>query len=386
MQKLDSQGQVLWTNIQFSNSNPGNAVSAAVPLAGNGFLLGGGFTLNGLVGRSFSVARTDTSGNLLSAKTYERSVQDNLVDMQPTATGNIIAVGTTSNPIGPRHLKLLLLNQNGDSLLGNNLVVRCATCFESMTAGVGDVLPLSDGGFLINASVDTTVGTTGTYRGMLVKVNANLQLVWHYVHRTSAFPIEYYTFTSLKELADRTILALGYKRGPNFNSSFQIYHFSPQGHLLSIYPFQSNICSEVWGITLDALNNNTFMIGGRCGNAGSYGMYIATVKLPSLPPVLPPFTISATNPELTAETSLGQSYPNPTAAGAIIPYSLPKSYRKASISIREIATGREVRSYALKKGSSSLKADISSLSNGLYLYTLIVDDKPIATRKLAVMR
>jgi hypothetical protein len=200
-------------------------------------------------------------------KGYERSVQDDLLDMQPTASGNIIVVGTTSNPVGPRHLKLMLLNQNGDSLLGKNLVVTCAACFESMTAGVGDVLPLSDGGFLINADVDTIVGTTITYRGMLVKVDSTLNLQWHYVHRTAALPIEYFTFTSMKELADHTILALGYKRSPNFNSSFQLYRFSSTGQLLNIYPFLSNMCNEIWATTLDALNDSTFMVGGRCGNA-----------------------------------------------------------------------------------------------------------------------
>jgi hypothetical protein len=116
-------------------------------------------------------------------------------------------------------------------------------------------------------------------------------------------------------------------------------------------------------------------------------MYIATVKIPGLPSVLPPIIINSTPAELAATAfSLGQSYPNPTASEAVIAYFLPKNYRTATITLRELATGREIKSYALKKNSSSLKVNVSSLSNGLYLYSLVIDEKPVATKKLAVMK
>lgn len=130
------------------------------------------------------------------------------------------------------------------------------------------------------------------------------------------------------------------------------------------------------------------MIGGRCGNFNpdNYGFYVAKVKILGLPLPLPPVNISGTNEELISGIGLGQSYPNPTAAEAIIPYKLPKNYRQASIIIREIATGREIKSYELKRNESILKLDLRNFSNGMYLYSLVVDEKPIATKKLAVMK
>ncbi|HSI90721.1 MAG TPA: T9SS type A sorting domain-containing protein [Adhaeribacter sp.] len=100
-----------------------------------------------------------------------------------------------------------------------------------------------------------------------------------------------------------------------------------------------------------------------------------------------PTVLSSPKPEIAREViSLGQSYPNPATASAIIPYTLPEQYSKASILLREIATGREIRRYELKRGHSSLNVDLSNLSNGLYLYSLVVDEKPVATKKLAVMK
>jgi hypothetical protein len=85
------------------------------------------------------------------------------------------------------------------------------------------------------------------------------------------------------------------------------------------------------------------------------------------------------------QIELGQSYPNPTTEAAIIPYNLPVSSKNAQLIIRDI-TGREVGNYALKKNSSSLEINLSNLHNGLYTYSLIADGKPVATKKLAVMK
>jgi hypothetical protein len=49
-------------------------------------------------------------------------------------------------------------------------------------------------------------------------------------------------------------------------------------------------------------------------------------------------------------------------------------------------TGREVGDYAIKKHSSSLEVNLKDFSNGLYTYTLLVDEKPGATKKLAVLK
>jgi hypothetical protein len=342
--------------------------------------------------KNFSFMRTDSLGNLLWNKDYSWHINDRFIDMKFARNGDVIGAGNTPSLAGPYHIKLMRVSQQGDSLDAKQLIVTNPNRNESMSPNVNSITALSDGGFLLTAATDTTTATTAAVMGMVVKVDSAFNVQWHYVHRTPT--LETYVFTKAKELTDGSLLVLGFKQTPisgaNLNG-FQLYHFDSQGQLMATYPFTSSICSQVWGITFDALNDSTFMVGGRCGNNPpvSFGFYVAKVKVAGLPPVVPPFNVPAitgTKEEFLAGITLGQSYPNPAAAEAIIPYALPKNYYKASILIREIATGREIRKYDLKRNSSSLSVDVSSLSNGLYLYSLVVDDKPVSNRKLAVMK
>jgi hypothetical protein len=94
----------------------------------------------------------------------------------------------------------------------------------------------------------------------------------------------------------------------------------------------------------------------------------------------------ATEDELaTASASLGAAYPNPAQEQVFIPYSLPAGSRQAKVVLRDI-TGREVSSYAVKQKQGNLPVNVIKLPQGIYLYTLEVDGKPIATKKLAVMK
>lgn len=384
MKKISSIGTTIFSKNFTSTPSMVNSILA---LPGKDILLGGGYGP-----KLFAFTRTDSLGNVKWSKGYAwNSYTDALMDMKFNKSAQIIAAGITDNPVGPVHIKLMLLNQNGDSLLGRQLVLTDSNRTESMFYNYSSVTPISTGGYLITGGVDTiTVAQPGgSYMAMVVKVDANLNYQWKYIHRTVT--TEEYHFTKAKELVDGKVIVLGFKSRPlttgNING-FQIYRFSPQGQLLNVYPFTSSNCTQVLGITLDALPDSTFMIGGRCGNFNpdNYGFYVAKVKIPGLPLPLPTVNISGVQEELITSTGLGQSYPNPTNSEATIPYQLPGNYQQASINIREIATGRELRKYELQRSESSLKVDLNNFSNGLYVYSLEVDGKQMATKKLAVIK
>ena len=84
--------------------------------------------------------------------------------------------------------------------------------------------------------------------------------------------------------------------------------------------------------------------------------------------------------------ALGQSYPNPAQTETIIPYTLPEGCRSSAIRVIDIFTGREVKRYSLKAqpGAGNLIISLEGMRVGLYAYILLIDDKPIATRQLAV--
>jgi hypothetical protein len=388
LNRLNANGLTQWTHNQNSAQN---LTTTILPMPGKDLLLGGWYSQ-----KDFAITRTDSLGVVKWSKGYPwGGSNEYLLDLKYTPKGNIIAAGITDKPFGPWHLKLMLLNQNGDSLKGKQLIINSINGEEGMDANFNSITPLSDGGYLLTANLDTATSSfpNGINQGTIVKVDSSFNLVWKYIHRTQA--VDEYIFTKAKELADGSVIVLGFKFRPaQGGNGFQLYRFNAQGVLKNVYPFTSSICTQTWGVTLDALSDSTFMVGGRCGNNPpiTYGFYVAKVKIPGLPAVLPPImpgTVTGLAAEQNkTESYLGQSYPNPTASTAIIPYTLPVSSRQAQLIIRDI-TGREVGNYELRKNSSSLEVNLSNLHNlhnGLYTYTLVADGKPVGTKKLAVMK
>lgn len=386
MQKLTSAGAISWSRNNYFNLTT-NVPSSILVMPDRGFLLCGHIqNISGML------LRTDSLGNTQWLKNYTRSNWDGVSHLQFTKQGKIAAYGATDVPAGPRHHYMLLLNQNGDSLNGKQLILTIPNRFESLYAHYNSLLPLSGGGFLYTGYVDTVTSAypNGLGLGTIVKVDSSFNVQWKYIHRTPA--TDGYIFTKAKELEDSTILVLGFKFRPAQGSNgFQLYHFAKKGNLLAIYPFTSSICSQVYGITFDALNDSTYVIGGRCGDNPpvTYGYYVAKVKLPGISqpmaPLLPGWVTGITPEQNKAEIYLGQSYPNPASEIAIIPYTLPVATKQAQIIIRDI-TGRELGKYEIRKSSSSLEVNLSNLQNGLYTCTLVTDGKPVATKKLAVMK
>jgi hypothetical protein len=380
LQKFDLNGQLLWNKSYNARMDRANAV---IPLNNGGYMLGG----NGMdpnQDKGFTVVRTDNQGNIVSHKSYDWSNGDGLCNMELTHNGNIIASGVTNLP--KQKLKLILLNQNGDSLKGAQFLLTNSSRHEVTLASYNSILSLMDGGFLLCGMVDTT---NFTNLGMIMKLDGNLNLVWKYIYRSN--PSIWKMYTKVKELTDGSIVALAYQRNPHISNQFWIEHFSASGQLLNSYPFVSNITNKLDAITLEALPDSSFIIGGGCYNAvpvgtqitTHYGLYVAKVKIPGLAKAV---TVTGLKPEVAMETvSLGQSFPNPATSTAIIPYMLPISYKQAQIIIRDI-TGREVEKYELRKNSSSLEVNLSNLHNGLFTYTLVIDGKPVGTKKLAVMK
>lgn len=397
LQQFSPSGSLLLNHISNPNSND-NGINSYITLPDKGYLFNG----SEIMGSSFFkliLTRTDSAGNVLWQRNHSSFAPNGLVYMEHAGNGGaIIAGGHNSGALGsPSKVKLLLTDASGNQVATNTLNLTDPTRNEGMV-----YLPpieqclvkLLNGGYLITGTVDTTNTSAGinSKLGFVAKVDANLQLVWKYIHRQPPVLPNSAYFTKANELKDGSIMVLGQNmalRNSNTpNNGFELYRLSAIGKLLASYPFTSNLYPSLYLNTLEALPDSSFIIGGQCRTAGNAqtGFYIAKVKIPNLPAGRPS-VIMANEKELAgANTNLGQSYPNPTASEAIIPYNLPKNYRQASLIIREIATGREIRSYNLKPGSNSLKADVGNLSNGLYLYTLVIDDKPIATKKLAVMK
>lgn len=84
---------------------------------------------------------------------------------------------------------------------------------------------------------------------------------------------------------------------------------------------------------------------------------------------------------------LYQSIPNPTDDVALINYYLASEGSTAEIKLY-MQEGKELQSFSLQptKGNGSVKVSLGNLTDGTYLYSLIVDGKVIDTKRLQILK
>lgn len=95
-------------------------------------------------------------------------------------------------------------------------------------------------------------------------------------------------------------------------------------------------------------------------------------------------SINETNIELSDKDviTLSQNVPNPYAEQTTITYNVPEQYGFAQIIFKTV-DGKIIKAVDItKKGKGQLNVFASDLSQGLYMYTLVVDGKVIDTKKM----
>lgn len=78
-------------------------------------------------------------------------------------------------------------------------------------------------------------------------------------------------------------------------------------------------------------------------------------------------------------------YPNPAADFALVDYQFSGSNQEVKISIYNVL-GLVVKEVALDRDDRSAKISLRDLNSGLYMYQLLVDGRPVATKKLMVRK
>ena len=76
-------------------------------------------------------------------------------------------------------------------------------------------------------------------------------------------------------------------------------------------------------------------------------------------------------------------YPNPSNSAVSISYEVKEQYTAGKIAIYDML-GKEVKEVAIADKQGIAKLNVSDLNAGIYFYSIIVDSKAIATKKLIV--
>ena len=78
-------------------------------------------------------------------------------------------------------------------------------------------------------------------------------------------------------------------------------------------------------------------------------------------------------------------YPNPAAEFALVDYQFSGNNQEVKIAIYNVI-GLVVKEVELDKEDRSAKISLKELNSGLYMYQLLVDGKPVATKKLMIRK
>lgn len=85
------------------------------------------------------------------------------------------------------------------------------------------------------------------------------------------------------------------------------------------------------------------------------------------------------------QSGISESYPNPASDVAKINYALTAGWNKAEVMVYSML-GAQVKKIDLTEDQGTIKMNVANLPSGMYFYTLMVDDKSIATKKMLVTK
>ncbi len=86
---------------------------------------------------------------------------------------------------------------------------------------------------------------------------------------------------------------------------------------------------------------------------------------------------------LAANVLLGDASPNPAKEYTWISYTLPRGTQSAQLILRNLL-GNQITSLQLDVLSNRVKLETGTLNNGIYIYSLVADNKTLASRRVMV--
>ena len=357
--KYDSAGNVLWAkmagSINYESSSPGAGI--AVGESGNVYVTGS-FSGNTLVfdaieittpgsytNYSVFIAKYDAAGNVLWANSAGGRANDFSHAIAADADGNTYITGyflSDTMAFGSYNL----INQSTGSFNQSFFIAKYS--------------PL---GALLWAK-----GAGGN--GPELGTSLSIDLLGN-VYVTGSFNSNEFVLDSV------AVLPPVFFRDPTF-----ILKLNSNGNVLCTLSLGNGADN---GIFVTANGSDNTYIGGSFGEnpfiAGTDTMYVTGNENAFVAKFTcsPPTCIEA----LTGNNSSLQIHPNPLSSLATVQYTLPEGSKNATLIIYDIL-GRQHNSYALNNTEGEITINANNLSSGIYLYSLMVGGKTLATKKMAV--
>lgn len=86
-------------------------------------------------------------------------------------------------------------------------------------------------------------------------------------------------------------------------------------------------------------------------------------------------------PHLFQEAHLSNPYPNPATTQTKFNYNFPFNFNNAKLQIRNVI-GATVKEAVITDNKGEIVIELDDLNDGIYIYTLVIDNRILLTRKL----
>ena len=82
---------------------------------------------------------------------------------------------------------------------------------------------------------------------------------------------------------------------------------------------------------------------------------------------------------------VSEVYPNPASNSVSLDYQLTPQVNDAQVKVYNVL-GSVVREAELSRGTGKMRLDVSDLNNGIYFYSILVNNDVYQTKKLIIQR
>jgi hypothetical protein len=216
---------------------------------------------------------------------------------------------------------------------------------------------------------------------IVIKYSGSGNLLWSETFNSGSSKNDIITGIAINKTGN--IVATGYNYMNYYNyarSDFLTVKFGTNGGIVwaKTYNGTNDSADMAYDIAADT-SGNIFVTG--TSNGVSTGMDILTIKYNE------PIGIREIGAEIPEEYLLEQNYPNPFNPKTIINYQLPIN-NYVTLKIYDL-TGKEIATLVneeQKPGKYETEFDGSNLPSGIYYYQLSVDNKPLAAKKMVLIK
>ncbi|MBW8051506.1 MAG: T9SS type A sorting domain-containing protein [Cytophagales bacterium] len=379
--KFDNKGDTLWSKM-YGDTTWQTSYQCKQTMDEGYILIGAKNTGNG---DDILLIKTDSVGNFLWQKTYGGSGTEYGLGVGVISDGYILSGYTNSFGAGEYDTYIIKVDNIGNLQWSK-------TFGGPYTDNGAFIISTSDGGYILSTGIGIYKNGTKTYKQTrVIKLFNNGTVEWDKTYG----PVNYNQgLDIIYELSDGSFLAVGQKPDANGYPIGFLFKINSQG-------------DSIWWKEYELLTGNNSQNYLRDVKPTSDGGYIACgFVVPSAPDTgmqdmwvikLDGCGCAYAGCDTICSSTIGiieqvyqnnysiTVYPNPANETVTFDYKLPENTNDAVISIYNLV-GNQLKSYRIDNERGTINITISDLPNGLYFYSLKVDNNTIARNKLLIIK